>query len=146
MILHSIYSVNLWLGAQLSTSAPVAFTEHDELRLPGYRVEWGSEREARVSPRGVLSGARFTVYCVASRSEAHVSRRLATVLIGVLRRAERSGFTIPRYRYPRQETDEPVDHIAVRDVSDRPVHLPDHPELAVHAVQATAIALNPPVS
>jgi len=146
MILHTIYSVNLWLGEQLMSAGPVAFTEYEELQLPGYRVVWGREREARVNPRGVLSGARFTVYCVASGTEAHVSRRLATVLTAVLRQAERSGFSIPRYRYPREENEEPLDHIAIRDVSDRPVFLPAHPELAVHAVEATGITLNPPVS
>ncbi|RLC65669.1 MAG: hypothetical protein DRI48_06465 [Chloroflexi bacterium] len=145
MILYTIYSINLWLAEKLGSFGDIAFTEEQEVAFPCFRVVWGEQREANVRPRGVLSGARFTIYCVASHDLAHLARRIASVALTTLRSAG-TGFTIPRYFYPRESEDEPIDYIALRDITSRELHLPDHPELAVHVVQATALALNLPVS
>ena len=143
MILHTTYSVNKWLAQRLSTFGAVAFMDTQDLPLPGYQVIWGEEREMQVQPRGVLSGVRLSIYCAAPVSQWHLSRRLATSALSVLRGAAGS-FTIPRYRYPISEGDLPIGRIALRDISARELHDPQHPELALHVVRATALTINPP--
>lgn len=142
MILHTTFSVNKWLAQRLGTFGAVAFMDTQELLLPGFQVIWGEEREMQVQPRGTLSGARLSIYCAAPVSQWHLSRRLATSALSVLREA--SSFTIPRYRYPINEGDLPIGLIALRDISAREVHDPRHPELALHVVRATALTINPP--
>ncbi len=143
MILYTTYSVNKWLSGRLSTFSAVAFMDSQDLPLPGYQIIWGEEREMQVQPRGALSGARFTIYCAAPVNQWHLSRRLATCALSVLRGAA-GGFTIPRYRYPFNKGDLPIGRIALRDISARELHDPLHPELALHVVRATALTFNPP--
>lgn len=145
MISHTIYSVNRWLAEQLGGYAPVAFMEEQELALPGFRVVWNAEKEAAVRPGGILSGARFTVYCLAPGDQAHSARALAAAALSVLR-SVRGRFGVPRYLYPPEPGAEPRDYIALRDLASREMHLPEHPELAVHIVQATALTINPPLA
>lgn len=143
MILHTTYSVNKWLAQRLRLFGNVAFMETQDLPLPGFQVVWGEEREMPMLPRGALFGARFSIYCAAPIGQRHISRRLATAALSVLREAGR-GFAIPRYRYPINEGDLPIGRIALRDLSARELHDPRHPELALHVVRATALTINPP--
>lgn len=143
MILYTTYSVNRWLSERLRTFGAVAFMDTQDLPLPGFQVVWGEEREMQAKLRGTLSGARLSVYCAAPISQWHLSRRLATSALAVLRGAS-GGFTIPRYRYPFNEGDLPIGRIALRDISARELHDPKHPELALHVVRATALTINPP--
>lgn len=143
MILYTTYSVNRWLSSRLGTFGNVAFLETQDLPLPGFQVAWGEEREMPMQPRGALSGARFSIYCAAPIGQRHISRRLATAALSVLREAG-GGFAIPRYRYPYRQGDLPIGRIALRDLSARELHDPQHPELALHVVRATALTINPP--
>jgi hypothetical protein len=142
MILYTIFSVNRWLAERLSPFGSVAFMDTEDLPLPGFQIVWGGERELPVQPRGALSGARFNIYCAAPGGQWHVSRRLATCALSVLRAG--GGFTIPRYRYPMQEGDEPVGAICLRDISSRELHIPERPEDALHIASATALTINQP--
>lgn len=143
MILHTTYSVNRWLAQKLGRYGHTAFTEAEDLPLPGFQVAWGEERELQLSPRGALSGTRFSIFCAAPSGQRHISRRLATIALAVLREAS-AGFAIPRYRYPFREGDQPVGRITLRDISARELHDPKYPELALHIVRATALTINPP--
>jgi hypothetical protein len=145
VILYTIYSVNLWLADKLGSYGDIAFTEEQDAAFPCFRIVWGEQREANVRPKGMLSGARFTIYCLATGDMTHIARRLAAVALTTLRSAG-PGFTIPRYFYPREPSDKPIDYVALRDITSRELHLQDHPELAVHVVQATTLALNLPMS
>jgi hypothetical protein len=143
VILYTIFSVNRWLSERLSIYGSIAFMEAQDLPLPGFQVVWGEERELPVQPRGALSGARFSIYCAAPGGQWHVARRMAMMALSALRDAG-NGFTIPRYRYPFVPGDEPIGRIALRDISTRELHNPQHPELAIHIVHATALTFNPP--
>ena len=77
MILYTIYSVNLWLADKLGSYGDIAFTEEQDAAFPCFRIVWGEQRKANVRPKGMLSGARFTIYCLATGDMTHIARRLA---------------------------------------------------------------------
>lgn len=141
----TIYSVNRWLNDELSSKAPVAFMKDEEMVLPSYRVRWRQVRSLKVKPRGVLAGAVFEIYCLAARNDRKKVRELADYALGAMRRWPEGTFFVPCYR--DADPSSPVTgYIAFRDLESRDLHLPEHPELAVHVVRALALSFNLPVS
>ncbi|OPX22540.1 MAG: hypothetical protein B1H03_04160 [Planctomycetales bacterium 4484_113] len=143
MIGGVIYSVNRWLNEELSAKAPVAFTKGEELALPSYRVRWKQERSLNVNPRGLLSGATFEIFCLAARNDRKQARELADYALAAMRRWQEGTFFVPCYR-DADPSSPVVGRIAFRDVENRELHLPEHPELAVHTVRALALSVNLP--